>query len=124
MNTNNLKFLKSHEWVRLEQDNIAYVGISDHAQGLLGDIVYLELPKIGDKIKKDGTIGVIESVKAASDLYSPVSGEVIATNEDAINNPSIVNTNPYDNGWLIKVKLSDSSELDSLMSADDYEQSL
>lgn len=120
MYTQNMKFLQSHEWVKSEGDNTAYIGISDHAQGLLGDIVYLELPKVGQIIKKEDNIGVIESVKAASDIYSPVNAEVIAVNEDAVNNPSIVNTNPHDTGWLIKVKLSDLGQLEQLMNADDY----
>lgn len=118
---NDMKFLKSHEWIKLEQDNIAYIGISDHAQSLLGDVVYLELPKVGQHINMHDTIGVVESVKAASDLYSPASGEVIAINEEAVNNPSILNSDPHLSGWLIKIKLSKTSELEQLINATDYQ---
>ena len=120
---NNMKFLKSHEWCLLE-NNTALVGISDHAQGLLGDIVYLELPKVGQKLQQNDAIGVIESVKAASDLYSPLSGEVLAINDEAINNPALINTNPYDLGWLIKIKVDNEQESNQLMDYVEYTKSI
>jgi glycine cleavage system H protein len=120
MYTNDMKFLTSHEWVRPEQDGTACIGITEHAQELLGDLVYIELPKIGQKINAKSTIGVVESVKAASDLYSPVSGEIIEINNNAVNDPTIINNSPHSEGWLIKVKLNDISELNNLMNLDEY----
>ncbi|MBY0379486.1 MAG: glycine cleavage system protein GcvH [Burkholderiales bacterium] len=124
MYSNEMKFLKSHEWVKLGDDNLALIGISQHAQALLGDIVYLELPKIGQAVTMNSTIGVIESVKAASDLYSPISGEVVEINNEAIDNPSVVNINPHDSGWLFKVKLSNPSEVEQLLSLAEYEKQI
>ena len=98
---NNLKFLDSHEWARLEDDGTVTVGISDHAQELLGDIVFVELPDIGKNIAKKGDIAVVESVKAASDVYSPVSGEITEINEVLNDNPEIINASPYDEGCLL-----------------------
>ncbi len=119
MYPNDLKYYKEHEWVRAEGD-AATVGISDYAQGALGDIVYLELPEPGTQIKAGETFGEVESVKSVSQLFSPVSGEVTEINTDLVNSPEMINSYPYDRGWMIRVKLADSSELDGLMSAEDY----
>ncbi len=124
MYSNDMKFLESHEWVRLESENSAKIGITHHAQELLGDLVYVELPKIGQQITSGDSIGVIESVKAASDLYSPVSGEITEINESVINEPNLVNSDPHNSGWLIKVKLSNSSELDNLLNLEQYQKSI
>jgi glycine cleavage system H protein len=120
---NNLKYLDSHEWARVESDGTVTVGISDHAQGALGDLVFVEVPEVGRALKKGGAAAVVESVKAASDVYSPVSGEVIANNSDALGaTPEIVNSDPYGQGWLFKVKPSNSGELASLLDAKAYEK--
>ncbi|MFW6261325.1 MAG: glycine cleavage system protein GcvH [Spirochaetota bacterium] len=117
----NVKYQESHEWARKEGD-LVVVGISDYAQDSLGDVVYVELPEVGATKKKGDPFGVVESVKAASDVYMPVGGEVVEVNTDLDDNPATVNESPFDAGWLMKVKPSDASELDSLMSADDYEE--
>lgn len=125
MNTpKDLKFAKSHEWIKVDEDSTATVGISDYAQNSLGDITFVELPGVGDTLQKGDSFGVVESVKAASDIYAPAAGEVIAVNEELETAPEILNQSPYENGWLIKLKLSDSSEVDSLQSADEYDASL
>ncbi len=124
MNNTNIKFLKSHEWVKIEENCTAKIGISDHAQALLGDIVYVELPKIGKKIQLGTSIGVIESVKAASDLYSPVNGEIIAINESVINDPAIINSSPQNDGWLLQVKLDNPEELNELMDVTAYQNNI
>ena len=119
----NLKYLDSHEWVRVESDGTVTVGISDHAQSALGDLVFVEVPDVGRALKKGGAAAVVESVKAASDVYSPVSGEVIANNSDALGaTPELVNSDPYGQGWLFKVKPSNSGELASLLDAKAYEK--
>jgi len=115
----NLKYAKTHEWVRVEGD-IAVIGISDHAQDSLGDIVYLDLPEAGRILAHGDTFGEVESVKAVSEIYSPVSGEVVESNTGIQDSTEIVNEQPYLGGWLIKVRMSDSSELDSLLSAEQY----
>ncbi|TAN05845.1 MAG: glycine cleavage system protein GcvH [Rhodanobacteraceae bacterium] len=115
-----LKFQKTHEWVRIEDDGSARIGISDHAQGLLGDLVYVELPKVGDTLEAGTGCAVIESVKAASDVYAPVSGEVIAVNDALADAPETINADAFGEGWLCRVKLSDPGELDALLSPDDY----
>lgn len=120
MYSNDMKFVDTHEWVRLEADGIASVGITNHAQELLGDLVYVELPAVGASIATGDTIGVVESVKAASDLYSPIAGEVVEVNDAVVADPTLANTEPHAAGWLFKVKLADVAELDSLMSADKY----
>lgn len=120
MYSNDMKFVDTHEWVRLESDGIASVGITNHAQELLGDLVYVELPAVGASIATGDTIGVVESVKAASDLYSPIAGEVVEVNDAVVADPTLANTEPHAAGWLFKVKLADVAELDSLMSADKY----
>jgi glycine cleavage system H protein len=114
-----LRYSKEHEWVSMEEA-IATVGITDHAQEQLGEIVFIELPAVGDKVSKDDPFGVVESVKAVSDIYAPISGTVVAVNEDLPESPEIVNEDPYGDGWLIKVKLSDSADLDDLMDSDEY----
>ncbi len=114
-----LKYAASHEWARLEGD-IVTVGITDHAQDALGDLVYVELPTVGDQVGAGDEAGVVESVKAASDIYAPVSGEIVEVNEALVDAPEIVNSEPYAGGWLYKIKVSDVSELDKLLSADEY----
>ena len=116
-----IRYTKEHEWVRLDGD-IATVGITDHAQEQLGEIVYIELPSIGEKVSKDDPFGVVESVKAVSDIYAPVSGTVLEVNEDLAESPEVVNQDPYGDGWLIKVRVSDPADLDDLMDNDQYEQ--
>ena len=116
-----LRYSKEHEWVRAEGDT-ATVGITDYAQDQLGDIVYLDLPAAGASVTQLEKLGEIESVKAVSDLYSPVSGEVVEVNQEAIDSPELVNNDAYGRGWLIKVRMSDASELDKLLTAQAYEE--
>ncbi len=115
-----LKYLSSHEWVRVEADGTATIGITDHAQDLLGDVVFVELPEVGAEINSGEEAGVVESVKAASDIFSPVSGEVLAINEALEESPDLVNNEPYEDGWFFKVKLTDESDLEPLLDADAY----
>ncbi len=115
-----LKYADSHEWVRLDEDNIATVGITDHAQELLGDLVFIELPSKGQVVSQGQEAGVVESVKAASDIYTPVSGKIIAINDSLADSPELVNSDPYGDGWLYRVLLSDETELDGMMDADRY----
>ena len=115
-----LKYLDSHEWVRIESDGTVTVGISDHAQSALGDLVFVEVPAVGRKLKAGEAFAVVESVKAASDVYSPVSGEVVAVNESLSGAPELINQSPYNDGWLMKVKLSDNAELNKLLDAAAY----
>lgn len=119
----NLMYTKDHEWCRVEGD-VATIGITWHAQDALGDIVYCELPNAGEDITAGQAFGVVESVKAVSDLYAPVSGKVTEKNDDVIESPEGLNDDPYDDGWLVKVKLSDQGELEGLMSKADYEKFL
>ncbi len=116
----NLKYTKTHEWVRVDEDTVT-VGITDAAQTELGDITYLELPDAGDTLAFGEPFGVVESVKAASDIYSPIDGEVIERNDDAVESPELINQSPYEKAWLIKVKLADPSQLDALLSSGDYD---
>ncbi len=116
----NLKYTKEHEWIRVEDNQIGVIGITDYAQSELGDIVYVELPQVGKIVKQLEPFGTIEAVKAVSDLFSPVSGEVIEVNEKLKESPDLVNKDPYGEGWIIKVKISDLKELDNLLSAQDY----
>jgi len=116
----NLKYMRSHEWVRVESNGEAVVGISDHAQAALGDIVFVELPEVGTIVHLRNEIAVVESVKAASDVYSPVSGEITAINEELLETPEMVNKVPYDGGWFYRIQLSDETELDDLMDAETY----
>ena len=124
MYSNDFKFVDTHEWVSKADGNVVTVGITHHAQELLGDLVYVELPDIGKQINFNETIGVVESVKAASDLYSPVSGEVTEINPEVVSDPTLANTDPHGEGWLFKVKLTDLAQLDNLMSADEYKASI
>jgi glycine cleavage system H protein len=119
----NLKFLDSHEWARVEDDGTVTVGISDHAQELLGDIVFVELPEIGKEISQSSDIAIVESVKAVSDVYSPLSGEVTEINEALNDNPEIINSSPYEDGWFFKIKPQDISEMEKLLDAAAYESS-
>jgi glycine cleavage system H protein len=115
-----LRYTKTHEWLRLDGD-VATIGLADYAQNELGDITFLELPEVGDSVTQNEPLGVVESVKAASDVYAPVSGEVVERNDALIDAPELVNQSPYGDAWLIKVKVSDSSEIDALMNPDDYD---
>ncbi len=112
-------YSEDHEWVKVEE-GVGTIGITDFAQDELGDIVFVELPQVGDEFDKEDNFGVIESVKAVSDLYMPVSGEVVEVNEDLLDQPELVNEDPYEGGWIVKVSLSDESELEELMDADEY----
>lgn len=114
-----LFYSEDHEWVKVEE-GVGTIGITDFAQDELGDIVFVELPQVGDEFDKEDNFGVIESVKAVSDLYMPVSGEVIEVNEDLLDQPELVNEEPYEGGWIVKVSLSDESEIEELMDADEY----
>ena len=120
------KYLKTHEWARLDDVNgdVAVFGISDHAQEAMSDLVYVELPKVGQTLKAGEVFGVVESVKAASDVYAPISGEVIEVNEALPGTPETINQDPYAGGWMVKVKPSDADELNALMDAVAYEQFL
>ncbi|HET8730877.1 MAG TPA: glycine cleavage system protein GcvH [Moraxellaceae bacterium] len=115
-----LKYAPTHEWVRVEGD-VATVGITDHAQEALGDLVYVELPEVGDSVAAHDEAGVVESVKAASDIYAPVSGEIIAVNEALVDAPETVNADPYNDGWMYKIRMSDPAELEDLLAAADYD---
>lgn len=115
-----LYYAASHEWLKLGDDGIATVGISDFAQSELGDVVYVELPENGAIVSAKDEVSVVESVKTASDIYSPVSGEIVAVNDNLDNSPESLNSGPFDVGWLYKIKLSNEAELDTLLSAEDY----
>lgn len=115
-----LKYTKTHEWVKLDGET-AVLGITDNAQNELGDITYLELPEAGESVSSGEAFGVVESVKAASDVYSPVDGEVVERNDAAVDAPELINQSPYEKAWLLKVKLSDPSQLDGLLSNADYD---
>ncbi len=117
-----LKYATSHEWARLEEDGTVTVGITDHAQEALGDVVFVELPEVGAALAAGDDAGVVESVKAASDIYAPVGGEVIAVNEALEDEPETVNGDPYNDGWFYKLQPADVSELEKLLSAEDYAQ--
>ncbi|NVK44321.1 MAG: glycine cleavage system protein GcvH [Oceanospirillaceae bacterium] len=117
---NELKYVASHEWIRVDSDGTVTIGVTDHAQDLLGDVVFVELPGVGTELSAGDEAGVVESVKAASDIYAPLSGEVIEINEELEESPELVNSDPYGDGWFFKLKLSDTSELDDLLDADGY----
>jgi len=119
-----LKFLKSHEWARVEGDGKVTVGISDHAQGLLGDLVYVELPNVGDSIEAGTACAVVESVKAASDVYAPVSGTVTAVNTALADKPETINEDAYGEGWIFTVEIDDTEQLNELLTPDDYAELL
>ncbi|WP_029918240.1 glycine cleavage system protein GcvH [Pelobacter seleniigenes] len=116
-----LKYTEEHEWVLVE-DDIVTIGITDFAQEQLGDVVFVELPEVGDDLEAGKSFGVVESVKAVSDIYAPVSGEVVEINDELPNEPEIINSSPYDDGWLVRLKLTDPGELDDLMDADAYQE--
>ena len=118
---NEVKQSKEHEWIKLEGD-IATIGITRHATELLGDIVFTELPDKGSNLEKDGTAGVVESTKAASDVYTPVSGEVVDLNQSIVNDPSKINQDPENSAWFFKLKIKDKSEMDTLMNKDEYDK--
>jgi len=114
-----VKFSKDHEWIKIEGE-VATIGITKHATEMLGDIVFVELPEKGSTVEKDGTAGVVESTKAASDVYTPVSGEVVDINQSIADDPSIINSDPEGNAWFFKLKIKDQSEMKTLMSGDEY----
>ena len=116
-----VKFSKEHEWIKLEGDT-ATVGITQHATEMLGDIVFVELPEIGSSVAKDGNAGVVESTKAASDIYTPVSGEIIENNQSIVDDPAKINTDPENEAWFFKLKITNKSEMDSLMNKEEYEK--
>lgn len=118
-----LKFTETHEWVLDNADGTITMGISDQAQGFLGDVVFVDLPDVGDDVEMGETFSLVESVKAASDLYAPVSGEIIEINEDLQDSPELINESPYSAGWIVKIKMSDDSELADLLSDKDYQAS-
>jgi glycine cleavage system H protein len=115
-----LKYTQSHEWVRIDDDRVVTIGITDHAQELLGDLVFVELPEVGTELGAGSECAVVESVKAASDVYSPVTGEVIEVNEALADAPETINQEAYEGGWIFRLRLADPSELDKLMDADGY----
>lgn len=117
-----LKYASTHEWARVEEDGTVTVGITDHAQEALGDVVFVELPEVGTILAAADEAGVVESVKAASDIYAPIGGEVISINILLEDDPETVNTDPYNEGWFYKLQPSDTSELDGLLSAEEYQQ--
>ena len=119
-----LKFLKSHEWARLESDGRVTVGISDHAQGLLGDLVYVELPNVGDTVVAGNACAVVESVKAASDVYAPVGGTVVEVNSALADKPETINEDAYGDGWLFVLEIDDAEQLNDLLAPDDYAELL
>jgi glycine cleavage system H protein len=116
-----LRYTREHEWVLIEGTQ-ATVGVTDYAQHELGEVVFVELPKVGDSVTKDEPFGVVESVKAASDVYAPVSGEVTEANDDLVSTPELINDDPYGDAWLIRVEMSDTSEVEHLMSAEEYKE--
>ena len=120
-NEKSLKFLDSHEWAR-DDDGVVTVGISNHAQELLGDIVYVELPQIGSSVSQKDGVAIVESVKAASDVYSPLTGEIVEINEKLSDNPEIINSSPYEDGWFFKVKPQNIDELEEMLDSDAYKK--
>lgn len=117
------KYTKEHEWMKIDGD-VGEIGITTHAQEQLGDVVFVELPEAGTKVDKGATFGTVESVKAVSDLFAPVSGEVVEVNDQLPDQPELVNSDPYNQAWMVKIKISDSSELDELLDGEQYEQFL
>lgn len=116
----NLKYTKDHEWASIDESNIVTVGITDFAQSSLGDIVFVELPEVGDNLEEGSSFGVVESIKSVSDLYAPVSGEVVERNEDVLEQPEVINSDAY-SSWMLKIKVEDISVMDKLLSSTDYE---
>ena len=119
-----LKYTSDHEWLRLEDDDTAVIGITDFAQQELGDVVFVELEPEGTEIEQDEVFGTVEAVKTVSELYSPVSGSIVAVNDELDGNPQFVNEDPYKKGWMVKIQMSDTSELDDLLGADEYAESV
>ena len=120
---NEVRYLESHEWGRIDEEGILTVGISDHAQDLLGDIVFVELPDLGKELEAEEESAIVESVKAASDVYAPLSGEVIEINEKLFDEPEIVNNSPFEDGWFFKIKLDGTSAFEDLMTEEEYNAS-
>ena len=116
-----VKFSKEHEWIKMDGD-IATIGITQHATEMLGDIVFVELPELGSNVEKDGNAGVVESTKAASDVYTPVSGEVVENNQAIVNDPGKINSDPENEAWFFKLKIKDKAELDTLMNKEEYDK--
>jgi glycine cleavage system H protein len=121
---NTLKFADSHEWVKDNGDGTVTIGISEHAQQMLGDVVFVDLPDAGDDIEAGDSFSLVESVKAASDIYAPITGEILEINEELEDSPELINEEPYEGGWIVKVKLQDASELDSLKDSEEYLNSI
>ncbi|WP_333608295.1 glycine cleavage system protein GcvH [Arsukibacterium sp.] len=121
---NELKYASSHEWARHDGDGVYTVGITEHAQGLLGDMVFVELPEVGDSVTQGDDCAVAESVKAASDIYAPLSGEIVAVNDALSDAPEQVNASPYQDGWMFKIKISDEAELATLLDAEGYKNAI
>ena len=121
MNPEDRKYSKEHEWVKLEEGSTALIGITHYAQDQLGDVVYLDIPAVGAGLEQFAKLGEIESVKAVSDLYSPVSGEILEVNQEVIDHPEYVNEDPFDKGWILRVQLKDAGELENLLTAPQYE---
>ncbi|MCW8329273.1 glycine cleavage system protein GcvH [Photobacterium sp. SDRW27] len=117
---NTLKFAESHEWVRDNGDGTITMGISEHAQGLLGDVVFVDLPEVGDSTEAGESFSLVESVKAASDIYAPVTGEIVEINEELEDSPELINEEPYEGGWIAKIKVADVEELDKLIDGEKY----
>ncbi|QUJ70242.1 glycine cleavage system protein GcvH (plasmid) [Photobacterium sp. GJ3] len=120
----NLKFTESHEWVRDNGDGTITMGITDHAQGLLGDVVFVDLPEVGDSTEAGESFSLVESVKAASDIYAPVTGEIVAINEDLSDSPELINEEPFEGGWIAKIKIADVEELSKLIDQDQYQATI
>ncbi|OBX50581.1 glycine cleavage system protein GcvH [Moraxella nonliquefaciens] len=120
----NLKYVASHEWLKLEDDGIITVGITDHAQDLLGDVVFVELPEVGRTVSADEEIAVVESVKAASDVYAPIAGEIVEINDELVNSPELANEDPYGKAWFFKIKPTNVADYDDLLSAEEYQSAL
>ena len=118
---NEVKYSKEHEWIKLEGD-VGTIGITQHATEMLGDIVFVELPDVGTAVEKDGNAGVVESTKAASDVYTPVSGEVVENNQAIVDDPAKINSDPENGAWFFKLKIKDKSELDNLMNKEEYDK--
>ncbi len=116
-----LLYTKDHEWLRREEDGSVTIGITDHAQGALGDLVYVELPEVGQDLDDGGEMAVVESVKAASDVYAPIGGNVVAVNESLADDPEVVNSDPYGDGWIVRVQPSENLDESAMMSPDDYQ---
>lgn len=119
-----LKYVSSHEWLRKEEDGSITIGITEHAQDLLGDIVYVELPEIGEVVAADDEISVVESVKAASDVYAPISGEIVSINENLEDEPELINSDPYGDGWFFRIKPDNIEDYDNLLTAEQYQEEL